>query len=122
MKINAAPASSLSIGDKFYINYFAIIDCQFKIVIGNDVKIGPHVYLGDFDHVPRTAETPSGIGNFKRIVVEDGVWIGANSVILKGVAIGSNSIVAAGAVVTKDVPPNTVVAGVPAREIKSLKR
>ena len=57
----------------------------------------------------------------KPIFIGDHVWIGANSTILKGVSIGDGAIVAAGAVVTKDVKPNTIVAGCPAKEIKEIK-
>lgn len=55
------------------------------------------------------------------IVLGRNVWVGANVTILQGVTIGDNSVVAAGAVVTKDVPPNTVVGGVPARVIKTIE-
>ena len=54
------------------------------------------------------------------VTIEDDVWIGANAVILPGVAIGTHSVVAAGAIVTKDVPPRSLVAGVPAKVIKQL--
>jgi acetyltransferase-like isoleucine patch superfamily enzyme len=58
--------------------------------------------------------------DLKRIVLKRNCWIGANSVILSGVTVGVNSVVAAGSVVTKDVPDDTVVAGVPARVIKKV--
>jgi acetyltransferase-like isoleucine patch superfamily enzyme len=56
------------------------------------------------------------------VVVEDGVWVGACATILPGVTLGRGSVVAAGALVARDVPPHTLVAGVPARPIKSLPR
>ena len=56
----------------------------------------------------------------KPVVIEDDIWIGANAVILPGVTIGHHTVVAAGAVVTKDVPPHSLVAGVPAKIIKQL--
>ena len=56
----------------------------------------------------------------KPIIIGDDVWIGANAVILPGVTIGKHCVVAAGAVVTKDVPDNTIVGGVPAKEIKKI--
>jgi acetyltransferase-like isoleucine patch superfamily enzyme len=54
------------------------------------------------------------------VVIEDDIWIGANAVILPGLTIGHHSVVAAGAVVTKDVPPHSLVAGVPAKVIKQI--
>jgi acetyltransferase-like isoleucine patch superfamily enzyme len=54
------------------------------------------------------------------VTIGDDIWIGANAVILPGVTIGNHSVIAAGAVVTKDVPPHTLVAGVPAKKIKEL--
>jgi acetyltransferase-like isoleucine patch superfamily enzyme len=53
-------------------------------------------------------------------VIEDDIWIGANAVILPGVTIGQHSVVAAGAIVTKDIPPHSLVAGVPAKVIKQI--
>ena len=55
-----------------------------------------------------------------QVVIDDDVWIGANAVVLPGVTIGKHSVVAAGAIVTKDVPPHSLVAGVPAKIIKSI--
>jgi len=54
------------------------------------------------------------------VIIEDDIWIGANAVVLPGVTIGHHSVVAAGAVVTKDVPPHSLVAGVPAKVIKQI--
>lgn len=62
----------------------------------------------------------SGSGKKKPIVIEDHVWLASNAKILKGVTIGKGSVVATGAVVTKDVPPYSVVGGVPAKFIKSI--
>ncbi|MBP9873243.1 MAG: hypothetical protein KBC60_04350 [Haliscomenobacter sp.] len=61
-------------------------------------------------------------GNSKPVILEDHVWLATRSMVLKGVRIGKGAVVAAGAVVTKDVPPYTVVAGVPAKVIKHLPR
>lgn len=89
------------------------------ITIGNDVFIGPKVNLitinHDFDPDNRSATYG------RPIVIEDKVWIGINATILPGVRIGYGAIVGAGSVVTKDVPPLTIVAGNPARIIKKIE-
>ena len=101
-----------------YINGFTQIVCANKIEIGKDVAIARDVIIRDTDAhsiqgTNHTKEKPVKIGNH--------VWIGTRAVIMKGVTIGDNSVVAAGAIVTKDVPPNTIVAGVPAKVIKYMK-
>lgn len=99
-----------------YMNYNSTIDCSCAIRIGNDVKISENVVIRDSDN--HTIFRPQYKSNIP-IVIEDNVWIGMNAIILKGVTIGEGSIVAAGAVVTRDVPSFSLVAGVPARVIKS---
>ena len=113
----------LIIGSYFYINHYSIIDCNYNITIGNRVQIGPHCYITDFDHdliVDLDRSFHRGDKVFGAVVIEDNVWIGAGVTILKGVTIGKNAVVAAGSVVTKNVAPNTVVAGVPARFKKEI--
>jgi len=105
--------ATLSLGEG-YINNNVTIDCFNSITIGNGVAISKGVYIRDSDdHSINGNKTVSA-----PIVIDDNVWIGLNVTILKGVHIGSGSIVAAGAVVTRDVPKNTLVGGVPARIIK----
>lgn len=94
-----------------YINHDVRISCFSSITIGNDVAISEEVTIRDSDnHEVVGRQSPSTAP----IVIGDHVWIGLRSTILKGVTIGSGSIVAAGSIVTKDVAPNTLVAGVPA--------
>jgi acetyltransferase-like isoleucine patch superfamily enzyme len=114
----------LTIGKRLFLNRYSIIDCHLEIRIGDNVLIGPHVYIGDFDHGTLTHHgyeidpvdvcAPVSIGSH--------VWIGAHAVVLKGVTIGDGAVVAAGAVVTKDVPPMSIVAGVPAKVMAMRKR
>jgi acetyltransferase-like isoleucine patch superfamily enzyme len=94
------------------------ISARQSVTIGNNVRIAPYAVILDSDfHDIRNhfAEGKSG-----DITIEDNVWIATRATILKGVTIGRGSVVAAGAVVTHDVPPNTVVAGVPAKVIKYI--
>ena len=88
------------------------------ITIGNNVFIAPKVNLVTLNHSFDPANRSATIS--KPIVIEDGVWIGIGATVLQGVTIGKNSIVGANSVVTRDVPPNTVVAGNPAKFVKKI--
>ena len=90
------------------------------IRIGNHVTIGHSVILATANHDISHPADRAGAINPEPIVIEDGCWIGAAALVLPGVRLGHGCVVAAGSVVTKDVQPNTVVAGVPARPIRSL--
>lgn len=109
---------SISIGKNVFINF----DCTFLalggITIEDDVLIGPKVSLITENHPLNPQERQGLIG--KSILIKKNAWIGANATILPGVTIGENSVVAAGAVVSKDVPDNVVVGGVPAKIIKNI--
>lgn len=86
------------------------------ITIGDNVQIGPNVIIVAHDSSSHCIK-PEAPLICKKIVIERNVYIGAGSIILPGISIGEYSIIAAGAVVTKDVLPRTIVAGVPARKI-----
>jgi maltose O-acetyltransferase len=90
------------------------------IKIGARCDIGPDVEFITGSHDIGTSLRRAGNGYAKAITVDDGVWIGAKSIILGGVTIGSGSIIAAGSLVRFDVPPNSLVAGVPAVIKRSL--
>lgn len=98
-----------------YINTNCKIDVCSKVSIGNEVCISDQVIIKDCDN--HVIDDPS-YRMAVPITICDHVWIGMRAVILKGVTIGDGAIVAAGAVVTKDVPPNCLVGGVPARVLK----
>lgn len=87
--------------------------------IGNRVAISPNVSFFCSMH-PENSKLSKLYGKIEKITVEDDVWIGGGSIVLAGVKIHKNSVIGAGAVVTKDVPENTVVAGVPAKPIKKI--
>jgi acetyltransferase-like isoleucine patch superfamily enzyme len=97
-----------------YINNNATIDCFEAITIGHGVAISSGVTIRDSDNHAINGNTRVTAP----IVIGDHVWIGLNATILKGVQIGTGAVVAAGAVVTADVPGNTLVGGVPARVLK----
>ena len=88
------------------------------ITIRDEVLIGPKVSLITENHPLNPKQRKGLIG--KPILIKKNAWIGANAIVLPGVTIGENSIVAAGAVVSKDVPDNTIVGGIPAKFIKEI--
>lgn len=98
-----------------YLNAFVQIICSKKIEIGENVAIARDVIIRDTD-----AHQLAGKNHTmqKEVKIEDNVWIGTRAIIMKGVTIGEGAVVAAGAIVTKDVPPHTIVAGIPAKVIR----
>jgi maltose O-acetyltransferase len=117
-QLGAAKGGSLEIGKNVFINQGATVVSHLSITIGDNVKIGDFVGIYDSDFHPIEPSTEIKKAS---VVIEDGVWIGRSAIILPGVTIGANAVVAAGSVVTKSVPPATLVAGVPAKEIRKLK-
>lgn len=109
----------LQIGSRVFINRDAYI--RSRVRIGDGVSIGPFVKIISDSHDLGDSGHRAGIGKTEDIVIGDGVWIGANVVILGGVTIGAGAVVAAGAVVVNSVSENTVVAGIPARMIRSIE-
>ena len=140
-RMDTPPYRKFSLGDYSVIESFACINNAVgDVIIGGHTRIGLHntiigpVTIGhhvnlaqgitvtalnhNFDD-PKKRIDEQGVST-KPVVIEDDIWIGANAVILPGVTIGHHCVVAAGAVVTKDVPDNTLVGGVPAKVIKPL--
>jgi acetyltransferase-like isoleucine patch superfamily enzyme len=108
-----------SIGSHTTINRRCYLDGRGGLRIGNNVSISPEVYLLSLTHDFQDPEFPSVP---KEVVIEDYVWIGARAMLLPGVKLSQGCVVGAGAVVTKDVPPYTIVAGVPANKIGERSR
>ena len=104
---------NLVLGERVFINSGCRFQDQGGIRIGDDALIGHNVVLASLNHDLDPERRATTIP--QPIVIGDRAWIGANATVLAGVTIGDNSVVAAGAVVTKDVAPNTIVGGVPAR-------
>lgn len=109
----------IRIGTGVFINRDAYIRPQ--VTIGNNVSIGPFTKLLTDSHELSNVGKRAGKSIYTPIVIEDGVWIGAAAIILGGVTLGRGCVVAAGAVVTKNVDPDTLVAGVPAKVIRKLE-
>ncbi len=118
-RLSVHQGASLHIAQNTFVNG-AIISASASIHIGENCLIAPQVMIMDSDF-HEVGETHSTSGEALPIVIEDKVWLATRSMVLKGVRIGEGAIVAAGAIVTKDVQPYTVVAGVPAKEVKKLR-
>ena len=92
------------------------------IKIGSNCDIGPDVMFHPGSHEIGPCERRAGVGNASPVIIEDGCWIGGRTLILGGVTVGTGAIVAAGSVVVSDVPPHTLVAGVPAKIKRHLSK
>ena len=140
-RMDTPPYRKFSLGDYSVIESFACINNAVgDVMIGDHTRIGLHntiigpVIIGSHVNLAQGITVTALNHNFedseKRIdeqgvststvIIEDDIWIGANAVVLPGVTIGHHSVVAAGAVVTKDVPPHSLVAGIPAKVIKQI--
>ena len=140
-RMDTPPYRKFSLGNYSVIESFACINNAVgDVMIGDHTRVGLHntiigpVIIGNHVNLAQGITVTALNHNFedsdKRIdeqgvstsavIIEDDIWVGANAVILPGVTIGHHSVVAAGAVVTKDVPPHSLVAGVPAKIIKQI--
>lgn len=108
----------ITIGKNVFINHACSFLDMGGITIEDNVLIGPKVNLTTENHPLNPDDRTTLL--CKPIVIKRNAWIGAAATILPGVTIGENSIVAAGAVVSKDVSPNTIVGGIPAKHIKNI--
>src|SRR5512135_3352668 len=115
------PHSCIKIGSDSLIGEYSVIRGQGGVQIGDRVYTSPFTQIIAVNHVfddPNRPFVEQGI-TAQGIVIEDDVWLGAGAIITDGVRIGKGSVVAAGAVVTADVPAHSVVAGVPARQVRA---
>lgn len=106
--------NQLTVGKYSHINRACLLDARAEITIGDSVSISHNVKIMTGSH---DVNSKNFCGVFTPIKIEDYAWIGVGGIILQGVKIGKGAVVAAGAVVTKDVPPYTIVGGIPARKI-----
>ncbi len=117
----SAIGEGLKIGNNSSIGPYSYIGCSGFIEIGDNVMMSPRVSIYAENHLFDNPDLSIKDQGVKRefVKIEDDCWIAANTVILAGVTIGRGSVIAAGSVVTKDVPPYSIVGGVPAKVIKS---
>lgn len=111
--------SNIIIGENCVINSCSLLDGRgSKIVIGNNVDIAREVNIWTLEHDPHDDFHKTKGGN---VIIEDYVWIASRVTILPGVRIGKGAVIAAGSIVTKDIPPMTIVGGIPAKIIGTGK-
>lgn len=118
----AMPHSGITIGKDCLIGEYSVIRGQGGVHIGDRVYTSPFTQIIAVNHVfddPTRPFIEQGI-TAQGITIEDDVWLGAGAIVTDGVHIGKGAVIAAGAVVTKDVPAHTVVAGVPAKPIRQI--
>lgn len=111
----------IQIGRNFHSTRGLTIQCARKVIIGNNVLCASDVFIIDYNHGlnPLTDNyLENDLEISEGVIIKDGVWIGNNAIILGNVIIGEKAIIAAGSVVTRNVPPYTIVAGNPANIIK----
>jgi maltose O-acetyltransferase len=110
----------IRVGSRTFINVGLVALDVAAIVIGDDVQIGPNVQLLTPTHPLDAERRRAKWEAAKPITIEDNVWLGGGVIVLAGVTIGENTVVGAGAVVTKDLPPNVIAVGNPARVTRTL--
>lgn len=115
----AHPGGRLEIGSGVFINYGASLSAHRLVQIGDNCQIGSYACLMDNDY--HGVENRAEPGDSKPIVLGRNVWLGVRVIVLKGVTIGNNAVVGAGSVVTKDIPPDCLAVGVPARVVRTFK-
>lgn len=116
------PQSRIKIGSDSLVGEYSVIRGQGGVQIGDRVYTSPFTQIIAVNHVFDDPDRPfveQGI-TAEGIIIEDDVWLGAGAIITDGVRVGKGAVVAAGAVVTKDVPPHTVVGGVPAKPLRTI--
>lgn len=116
-EFGATRGARLDVGDRVRFARGAKVLAQRHIEIGDDVRVGEYAAVMDSDLHAIEEGRPVRIA---RVCIHDNVWIGRGATIMPGVEIGEHSVVAAGSVVTHDVPPRTLVAGVPARVVREI--
>ena len=111
---------NIEIGENFYSNYnLIILDCA-KVLIGDNVMIGPNVSIYTAGHPVHYEIRNQGYEYTVPVSIGNNVWIGGNAIINPGVSIGDNSVIGSGSVITKDIPGNVIAAGNPCKVLRGI--
>lgn len=113
-------ASRIKIGEDCFFNVDCAFDAENSITVGHRVSFGHRVLVLTSSHETGSKARRAGEVTTAPVVIEDGAWIGSGAIILPGVTLGAGSIVGAGSVVTRDIPPNSLAVGQPARVVRAL--
>lgn len=111
---------NLRLGAHCFVNTHVFVDAAAPVTLGDGVSVGHHVVIITTDHAFGPPEFRAGTREARPVTIGAGAWIAAGVTLLPGVTVGAGVVVAAGATVTKDVPPNTLVGGLPAKFIRVL--
>ena len=120
MEIAVQENAVLEIGENTFINYGTSIAAYDCVKIGKNCLVGTYVNISDNNFHRSEPDRRNEIPESRPVILEDNVWLGTRAIILPGVKIGAGSIVGAGSVVTHDIPPRVVAAGVPAKVIHTI--
>ena len=112
---------NINIGRDVFLAYGCCLMANGEIRIGNEVMLGPYSVLAAGNHTRVNKSFRYGPDQSAPVTIGQGAWIGAHSTLTAGVTVGAGSMIGAGAVVTKDIPPSVMAAGVPARIVKDLE-
>ena len=110
----------ITVGDNFYANHNCVILDTAPVAFGDNVMVGPNCCFAAAAHPLDRRRRRMGLEFSRPISVGDDVWLGANVTVLPGVSIGAGSIIGAGSVVTRDIPPGVIAAGVPCRPVRPV--
>lgn len=114
----------LEVGENTSISSYTTIYATFGVKIGDNCLISSNCGISSYNHIHNSLNRPANINQdhlySKKVIIGNNVWIGMNACILPGVKIGDNSIIGSGSVVTKNVPPNEIWVGNPARFVKTI--
>lgn len=118
-RIKVYSPENLSIGIDTSINEGVILNARAELKIGNHVHISPGVIIntGSLDYEKKGIER---MHTSSKVIICDGVWLGSGCIINPAVTVGENSVIGAGAVVTRDIPPNCIAVGIPARVMREI--
>lgn len=118
---NCDSGANIHVGDDFIANYNVTILDVAPVYMGDGVMLGPNTLISTVNHPLSPSGRRKHLCTAKAVRIGNDVWVGGNCTILPGVTIGNNVVIAAGAVVTKDVPDNCLMGGIPARKIRDLE-
>ena len=118
---NCDNGKNIFIGNNLNCNVHVTILDTKEVYIGDNVMIGPHTLITTVGHPLSAKKRRNEMGQASEIRIGNDVWLGGNVTVLPGITIGNNVVVGAGAVVTKDIPDNSLALGVPARVVKEIE-